>query len=587
MAAASMLTLLFMLCNIEKTNSGIGKEVPAHIQKDEQLFRRMTCLEDGSTCPPWSYCGINNQTCQCTKLPGAPLSCDESAKAEEFKPPYILDCYCITLTDETQLIEVGQCDVNCAKHSDNQTVDLIYQILPPNMSDWNNFMCGEFNRSGTLCGKCDEENNYYPRTYSFDLSCIKCEDTKSNLWKYIILAYLPLTIFCLFIFFLKVNIHSSQLQGFIIFSQHISTPALARDLFLNARNKPTILAIAKLLVGLYGVWNLDFFRTYDNQICFRLSSLTTLSLDLVVAVYPLLLMFITYILINLYDRNFQPLVFLWKPFRKLFGKWQRYFSIKTSIVDAYATFLYLTNTKFLSICLDILTPVKVFQFYTPQNINISWRVYYDPTIVYLSSEHRLYAIIALISLTAFVVLPVLILLFYSISSFQKFLNLLPHRWQIYLHTFVDSFQGCYKDGTEPGIKDCRWYAPIFFISRFLIMTVYAFSLDSIFFPYGAIVLTILALLTIIVDPFKLHLKHLSSTMTVFILFIAGFYVSAIGVIMADESRGTQTSYIFYSFTVMISLLPLLYISFVVLLWIISHRNLRKNYWKTLKLMRMK
>ena len=35
-------------------------------------------------------------------------------------------------------------------------------------------------------------------------------------------------------------------------------------------------------------WNLDLFRTYNN-ICFRISPLATLSLDLAVAVYPLLL----------------------------------------------------------------------------------------------------------------------------------------------------------------------------------------------------------------------------------------------------------------------------------------------------------
>ena len=57
------------------------------------------------------------------------------------------------------------CDVNCAKHP-HDLVDLVY--LPPNISDWNNFMCGEFSRYGTLCGKCNVENNYYPRAYSLE-----------------------------------------------------------------------------------------------------------------------------------------------------------------------------------------------------------------------------------------------------------------------------------------------------------------------------------------------------------------------------------------------------------------------------------
>ena len=211
------------------------------------------------------------------------------------------DCYCITAADENDLIEVGQCDVNCANHP-HDLVDLVYKILPPNISDWNNFMCGEFSRYGTLCGKCDEENNYYPRAYSFDLSYIKCDDIKSNLLKYIILVCVPVTISYFLIFFLKVDIHSSQLQGFIIFSQYIFLiPALARNIILSSRNKPAILAMVKFVGVLYGVWNLDFFRTYNNNICFRISLLATLSLDLAVAVYPLLLMFI--IIIHIYYKH--------------------------------------------------------------------------------------------------------------------------------------------------------------------------------------------------------------------------------------------------------------------------------------------
>ena len=578
MVTVTTAMMLLISCSTEKiylSRCIIEEEAPTNTRKDVELLQSEVCPKNGCTCPPWSYCDVADQMCKCIKLPGAPLRCDETTSTNVSKPPYILDCYCITYDKENTLIEVGQCDYNCARHRSDPVLDLVYQVLPPNMSDWDNFMCGEFNRLGTLCGRCDVENDYYPRAYSFDLSCIKCENANSNLWKYIALAYLPLTIFYLLIFLLKVDIHSSQLQGFITFAQYMSIPALARNIYLASRTKP-VQPMIKLMGTLYGVWNLDFFRAYNNRICFRISPLATLSLDLAVAVYPLLLMLITYNFINLYDRHFKPLVLLWRPFKALFSKWHRNFATRTSIIDAFAAFLFLTNAKFFSICFDILTPVKVFQFYTPKHINNSWRVYYDPTIVYLSSEHCLYAVIALLTLFTFIISPVLILLLYSISFFQKFLNLLPHRLQINLRTFVDSFQGCYKDGTEPGTRDCRWYAPLLYINRLFLMIIYAISLDSIFFVYGAIVLTSLALLTIIVDPFKLHLKHLSSNLTVFILFIAGFFVGAFGVIMSEESCDTLTSYIFYSFTFGISSLPLIYISLLVSIWIINHWNLGRN-----------
>ena len=93
-------------------------------------------------------------------LIGDPLACLEEMNSEITLTPYILDCNCVTTSEqeERKMIEVGKCDSNCGRYQNH--MDLVYQQLPSNMSDWNNFMCGEFKRSGTLCGKCDEDRNY-------------------------------------------------------------------------------------------------------------------------------------------------------------------------------------------------------------------------------------------------------------------------------------------------------------------------------------------------------------------------------------------------------------------------------------------
>ena len=226
-------------------------------------------------------------------------------------------------------------------------------------------MCGEFNRSGTLCGKCDAEKNLYPRAYSFNLTCIKCENGESNWWKYIISAYLPLTIFYLIIFILKVDIHSSYLKGFITFSQALTVPAMTRILLLVTQNKPAVHKLIKFLGALLGVWNLDFFRTYHNNICLPIGSLANLFLDLAVAVYPILLMIITYILITLYDQNFMILIYLWKPFKIIFSKFKRQRSVRTSLLDAIATFMFLANMKLLSVCFDTAYTCKSFSILQP------------------------------------------------------------------------------------------------------------------------------------------------------------------------------------------------------------------------------
>ncbi len=61
-----------------------------------------------------------------------------------------------------------------------------------------------------------------------------------SLTLYILLAYVPLTVFYLIVFFFKINIHSSQLQGFITYAQCFTIPPLIRILLLSTRHKPVI-----------------------------------------------------------------------------------------------------------------------------------------------------------------------------------------------------------------------------------------------------------------------------------------------------------------------------------------------------------
>ena len=53
-----------------------------------------------------------------------------------------------------------------------------YHFMPTNISEWNRHLCGEFNRSGTLCGWCDQDNSLYTRAYSFDMTCVQCTEGK-------------------------------------------------------------------------------------------------------------------------------------------------------------------------------------------------------------------------------------------------------------------------------------------------------------------------------------------------------------------------------------------------------------------------
>jgi hypothetical protein len=112
-------------------------------------------------------------------------------------------------------------------------------------------------------------------------------------------------------------------------------------------------------MSFFGIWNLDFFRSFLPNICLNTSPLLSLSLDYVIAIYPLFLVITTYLLINLYDRNFEVLIFVCKPVMACFSWFQ---GGNTTIIDAFVTFFVLLFVKIISVSFDLLFPVPVYSF---------------------------------------------------------------------------------------------------------------------------------------------------------------------------------------------------------------------------------
>jgi len=273
----------------------------------------------------------------------------------------VLDCFCVTYKDPGTT-EVGKCLYNC--FNNQSSIDDIYSEVGRD-----NHVCDKFNRQGTLCGQC--QNNTFTLAYSFDLTCMECPHSWINWFKYITVAFVPLTIFYFIVVLFRINIVSSHLIGFVIYSQGVSMPVLSRVLLMGSKNRPKYFLIVKVVNSLYGIWNLDFFRQFEFEICLGTSSLFTLSLDLIVALYPLLLIILSYFLITLYDRECRPLVYAWRPFRKIFSLFRNNWDIRTSLIDSFATFLLLSNVKILSVAYDLLLPVTVYTLSPSGQFNYS------------------------------------------------------------------------------------------------------------------------------------------------------------------------------------------------------------------------
>ena len=542
-----------------------SKSQTMKISNTFHLFQDSCVINGTGSCPQWSYCAYDKK-CQCPRSSSDILNCDMLQNGN--KTLLILDCTCVTYNSVQDLVEFGDCLYNCA--SLKNIASLAYHFMPANISEWNRHMCGYFKRSGTLCGKCDEDSSLYTRAYSFDMTCVQCTESKFEWLKYFIAAYFPLTVFCFIILLFRINIISSQLQGYVLYSQFLSISVLSRVFLTISQDKP-VSQILKVLGTLYGVWNLDFFRMYYPGFCLQTGTLATLSLDFGVAVYPLILVAVTNALVRLYDKNCKPLVALWKPFHIFFGIFKKNWQFQTSLIDSFSTFFFLSNMKFISVCFDILVPVQVHQFTDARFVNHTWRLYYDATIPYFEGSHFYYSMLAILAFFLFVLLPVLILLLHPFRLCQQGINiLLPGRWQVLLHTFVDSFQGCYKNGTEPGTIDCRWFPAVILIARFIVILMYGVSRNSVSFLLTSMAFVILALIVITVDPFRVH--SLSSILAVYMLFSAIFH--GFGTRLAEVAYKTPSATInlLYSVTVLVIMLPILYNTALILCWMIRHRK---------------
>ena len=210
----------------------------------------------------------------------------------------------------------------------------------------------------------------------------------------------------------------------------LANPFFVRALLKLAIDNLYVDYYIRIMSAVFGVWNLDFFRGFNKTICFEIGSLPALLLYFIVALYPLLLMVLTYLIIYWYNCNCTPVSLVRKPlaacssyYRSTRVTRKRYTG--TAVINSFAAYILLSNIKLLSIILDILTPVTVYHFTIPDNISQVTRLYYNITTTYFGYRHLPYALVAIVILLVIVVLPTVLLVLYPFRWFQGLKNLLP------------------------------------------------------------------------------------------------------------------------------------------------------------------
>ena len=509
------------------------------------------CSHD-SDCPTWFMCK-SSKTCQCGNTHNNAVICNQ-----KYLTSAILDCHCVTYDKESSSTNIGSCIFNCGNHRE---AGKVYQPLPQNTETLiRGSICTKFHRAGLLCGDCEE--GYSPFVHSYNLSCVKCPNGNKNWWKFLLAGFVPLTVFYFFVVIIKMNVTTSRLHGVVWFSQALSMPVLVRVLLLAAESEH-LLTVAKICLLFYSFWNLDLFRSIIPDICLNVTTLQALALDYLIAFYPFLLILLSHLVIKLYDSKIPCLVMVWRPFRALLTNFRQSMDIRTSVIDSFATFFLLSYVKILSITSDLLIPTQIYQLGSNKS---TFGLYYSPSIAYFGKEHLPYAVLAIAILALFVCIPIAILFLYPFQFFQRFLSFFPLNWH-YLRAFIDSFQGCFKDGTEPGTFDCRWLSALHLLVQLLLFILFALTTSMIFFVYAVIILVIYLIVVINIQPFKKAGVRYPSTDSTFLILLSFSFTTNIGRDISSR-EGTFFHSVALAMLPLSAVVPLIYIAFFVSVWLV-------------------
>ena len=440
---------------------------------------------DKSECPPWF--NRDNETGLCRAGPTLNGLIQQDMSTLQTS---VMQCYC--MTEENGVLAVSVCLYQCLSKTP-------YYLLPCQASQLQNHFClPHLKRNGTLCSKCI--NGYAYPVYSYKMECVMCRDYHYNWLKYLAAAYLPLTLFYIVVAMFSISFTSPMIIGVVMVCQLMASPAILQILegFASDTKYGQFLKLGATIASFF---NLDFGRIYYSFCLNPNASAVLLScLDYGIVVFPVLLIFVTNLLVKLHTKGVRPIVWCWLAAMVILKPLRRQLRVKTSLIDVFASFLYLSLSRLLITSIYLLIPVEVYYMRSDGNLVTQHCVFNEPAFIFFGKQHRKYALLAIFMFVLFFLLPVILLLSYPFSCFQRFLNRTGLNY-VALRTFIDVFQGYYKDGTN-GTKDYRCFCVFPFLFPLIVCSVFTVTKCVFFYHFASFFGILYVTLILVLQPFK-------------------------------------------------------------------------------------
>ena len=410
-----------------------------------------------TSCPTGFY--YNNTTSKC--------DCDEFLVDHNFiqcnlpdKTAYIHNGVCFMSSTNSNTYSVGTCPLTLGNWGN--ITNRLYSEMPSDTDVLNATMCGPYNREGYLCGKCID--GYGLPVYSQDLKCVNCSkfSTGVSIVMYVIIQFVPITLFFVCAVVFHLNITSGPLLGYFIFCQmYFVFDFCSTQTIFDFIGSDSVNVLFKLSQTVSELWSLSFFKSLIPPFCIseKLSSVHVQLLTIVPAIYVIVLVITILVLMDLHVRNYRIIHFLC-----LFAKHLNIAACSSNaIIYVFATFTFLSSTT-LVLNMSILTFYTTL-FIRSKNVNSTKiRVLYiDPSVVFFSHEHILYLMIAMLPCIFLVFIPALLLCVYPTRIYRQLSQLISTRKQLAITAFAEALNHCFKDGLN-GTRDYRALSGLIILS---------------------------------------------------------------------------------------------------------------------------
>ena len=533
--------------------SGALHESNVAERENRDLYSR---ANNGSCLDTW-FVRVGN-SCECGKTFDGVVYCDQ-----ETKYVGVADCYCMTFDSTRNTAVLGTCLFNCVNVTKSYS-DTVYHHVPRDLGrgDDNNSVsvCGYLYRQGALCGEC--KDGYYTAAYSYTFECIECKSSQIVYWLfYIVVAYLPLTVFVIIILVFRVRVVSPKLYGAVSLTQNLVSPLNIRVLIEAAKYNHVVNIILQIVVSTLGVWNLDFFRTLLPHICLRIPSLLVIALDYLIAMYPMVVTIIAFVVLQLHDHGFRPVLYMWRPFHSFFARFRREWDLQTTLIDSFITFFLLSTTKLLHVSVSFLLTSTL---YTANGKVVGLYLYEDINTKFLSLKHLPYGLLAIFIMVLLIILPICLLIFYQFTCCQRCLTATKLKGRL-LDKVMYSFNRYYKDGRD-GSMDCRWFAAFYILMRLGFYVNTFFTKTALTYNLLLVYSLICALVVVIAQPYKKEYDRYNILDPVIMLIPALFFAGMVGVNLSDKIDRAFVKP-FFVYTGIVSLFPLLYLCILAVWWV--------------------